>query len=456
MAGQRFTDSFLTGLKPAASPYKRRDNADVKGFGIQVSTGGTKTFFLSCTIDGKSVYLNLGRYTPPIRESQSAGPTKSNLVERREYARILRSKAEQGIDPRIWIAEQDGQREKGSLGDLLDCYLSSLGYHDSESLSKMTHQKRKAALALQRPSASHAAQIFDRDIRSTIDASLPANAITADMVTTALAKIVKRGAMTQANRAHSYLHAAFRYGLQFDHDPSSTNDDVRFYLSTNPVAAVKRPMKSEPTGDVDLSAEEIKQLWKALDNYEQMSVDSKTAIKLLLVTGQRVETVLEAPRSEFDLNRGIWDVPASRMKAKRSHVIPLHPMAIDLIDQQMSIHSSPMLFPGSKDPEKSMIHSSLSRAASRFCERTKFRKFTPRDLRRTWKTRAGEIGISKSDRDHVQAHAMGSDVSSKHYDRYDYAAEKLAAMNTWCDFLQALVNDANVTPIKTKTTVNAD
>jgi len=134
--------------------------------------------------------------------------------------------------------------------------------------------------------------------------------------------------------------------------------------------------------------------------------------------------------------------------------VPLHSMAIELIRQQMSIHESPMLFPGSKDASKAMIPNSLSRAVSRFCERQKFRKFTPRDLRRTWKSRAGEIGISKADRDHVQAHAIGSDVSSKHYDRYDYAAEKLAAMNAWCDFLQALVTDSNITPINAKTIVS--
>jgi integrase len=100
-----------------------------------------------------------------------------------------------------------------------------------------------------------------------------------------------------------------------------------------------------------------------------------------------------------------------------------------------------------------MINNSLSRAVSRFCERMKFRKFTPRDIRRTWKSRAGEIGISKADRDKVQAHAIGSDVSSKHYDRYDYMTEKTAAMNAWCEFLQALVTNANVTPIRPKTTV---
>jgi integrase len=331
MARQRFTDSYLIALNPAANPYKQRDNADVKGFGIQVSTGGAKTFFLAYTIAGKAVYMNLGRYTPPIRQSDTTKAIRSNLVERREYARKLRSLAEQGIDPRQWETEQKGLKAKGSLGDLLESYLLSLG---------------------SRPSAVHAAQIFSRDIRSAIDDSQPANTVTPDMVTTALAKIVKRGALTQANRAHSYLHAAFRYGLQFDNDPSANNNTVRFYLSINPVSAVKRPRQDEPTGDIDLSAEEIKQLWTLLDGYEHMTVDSKAAIKLLIITGQRVESILAAPRSEFDCERGIWDIPANRMKAKRSHVVPLHPMAIEIIQQQMAIHDSPMLFPGGKEQEQ--------------------------------------------------------------------------------------------------------
>ena len=451
MPGQRFTDSYLTGLKPAKSPYKKRDNSDVKGFGIQVSTGGTKTFFLSYTINGKAIYLNLGRFIPPVRESASTGASISNLVERREYARKLRAISESGIDPRQWIAEQEGSHTRGSFSDLLNAYLESLGYKSKEDLAALSPAGRALAESQMRPSAIHAAQIFDKDIVSAIDPSIPANTVTADMVTIALAKIVNRGAMTQANRAHSYLHAAFKHGLQYDHDPSSKNDEVRFYLSTNPVSAVKRPMKDEPTGDVDLSVDEIKQVWHALGVYKKMSVDAKNAIKLLLITGQRVETVLLAPKSEFDIERGIWDIPASRMKAKRSHVVPLHPMAIKLIALQMSIHKSPLLFPG-RDVSKSMLPNSLSRAVLRFCDREKLRKFTPRDIRRTWKTRAGEIGISKSDRDHIQAHAIGSDVSSKHYDRYDYQAEKTAAMNAWCDYLQALVCGSNVAPIGHKTT----
>ncbi|MEZ9548040.1 integrase, partial [Vibrio crassostreae] len=56
--------------------------------------------------------------------------------------------------------------------------------------------------------------------------------------------------------------------------------------------------------------------------------------------------------------------------------------------------------------------------------------FTPRDLRRTCKTLMGELGISKSLRDRLQNHAL-NDVSSKHYDRYEYLPEKRIALESW-------------------------
>jgi integrase len=59
-----------------------------------------------------------------------------------------------------------------------------------------------------------------------------------------------------------------------------------------------------------------------------------------------------------------------------------------------------------------------------------FKVFTARDLRRTCKTLMGEAGISKEIRDRIQNHAL-NDVSSKHYDRYDYLTEKRRALEIW-------------------------
>ncbi len=64
--------------------------------------------------------------------------------------------------------------------------------------------------------------------------------------------------------------------------------------------------------------------------------------------------------------------------------------------------------------------------------------WTPKDLRRTVKTRMGEIGVLKSVRDRIQNHAL-VDVSTKHYDRYDYLPEKREALEAWCDHLERII-----------------
>ena len=56
--------------------------------------------------------------------------------------------------------------------------------------------------------------------------------------------------------------------------------------------------------------------------------------------------------------------------------------------------------------------------------------FQPRDLRRTWKSRAGDAGIDRFTRDLIQQHAQ-TDTGSKHYDRYDYLPQMREAMNKW-------------------------
>jgi hypothetical protein len=64
--------------------------------------------------------------------------------------------------------------------------------------------------------------------------------------------------------------------------------------------------------------------------------------------------------------------------------------------------------------------------------------FSPRDIRRTFKTVAGSLGISLEMRNRLQGHAM-TDVGSVHYDRYGYLPEKREAMLAWTDGLAEIV-----------------
>jgi predicted metallo-beta-lactamase superfamily hydrolase len=51
----------------------------------------------------------------------------------------------------------------------------------------------------------------------------------------------------------------------------------------------------------------------------------------------------------------------------------------------------------------------------------------------------GEQGVDKQIRDRLQNHAF-LDVSSVHYDRYDYFEEKKYAVSVWDNYLRKTLN----------------
>jgi integrase len=57
----------------------------------------------------------------------------------------------------------------------------------------------------------------------------------------------------------------------------------------------------------------------------------RDALKLTVLTGVRSNETRFATWSEFDLDAGIWAIPASRMKMKNAHVIPLTPPALTML-----------------------------------------------------------------------------------------------------------------------------
>jgi hypothetical protein len=72
-------------------------------------------------------------------------------------------------------------------------------------------------------------------------------------------------------------------------------------------------------------------------------------------------------------------------------------------------------------------------------QHAKVEPFNLQDLRRTVKTVLGEQGVDKQIRDRLQNHAF-LDVSSVHYDRYDYFEEKKYAVSVWDSYLRNTLN----------------
>jgi integrase len=405
----------LKNLQPKDKPYRVFDKGGTPGLCVQVSTGGKKTFYLTYRIDGKARFFRLGSF-PEIK-----------LKEAREDALEARKLIDKGKDPqrereRELVEEkaiEARKKKQGTVEDLFKYYAQGL----EDAGKRSVNQVRR---------------IFNADVKPVIG-DLKANEIRPDDIRAVLAPIKKRGAMVLANRVRSYLSAAFNYGIEWK-DQNEFTRRVRFDIIMNPVSSVKKPLKEEAAGERTLSEKEVKKLWAAMGNKKKMPQPVGFVLRLILATsGQRVEEVLRAPWSEFDLKAGLWELPPERTKKGRAHVVPLSKLATNELKALHEITGeSDYLFPAGRGADGPMRTDSLGYAIRRFCKDGKFERFTARDLRRTAKTLMGKAGISKETRDRLQNHKL-SDTSSKHYDRYDYLAEKRVAVAIWESMLTAMI-----------------
>jgi integrase len=241
--------------------------------------------------------------------------------------------------------------------------------------------------------------------------------------------VIERGAMVKANRVRSFLQAAFTFGIHWDNDSGNYKRSLRFKIEYNPVRDVPRPLKNEKPGTRYLNEEELRTIWPLLGAVK-MGKEMGMALRLMLATGQRVEECLQAEWSEFD--DAHWIIPNNRTKNGLTHVVPLNQIAKDVL---ASLNKDGTYLFANPSTKKPMRTDSISTATKRFCVDTGTKHFTPRDLRRTVKTLMGKAGIPKEHRDRVQNHSL-SDVSSRHYDHYDYLSEKESAIRNWGQYLR--------------------
>ena len=116
---------------------------------------------------------------------------------------------------------------------------------------------------------------------------------------------------------------------------SSIIDDVQMAdrqkrrLSQDPCAGVARPDTPERRDRV-LNNAEIIALWRAADVERS---EFGAPLKLLLLTGSRLNQVTGMHRAEISDDGATWTIPSSRTKNKRTHVVPLPPLARTLIER---------------------------------------------------------------------------------------------------------------------------
>ena len=101
------TDRQIRNLKSTGIPYRIREKSNddtLRGFGIQVSSKGAKSFYVEYTFNGRrGRFFSLGQYPA------------TSLSEAREECRQARKLIEQGADPKVELERRKTAEEKERL-----------------------------------------------------------------------------------------------------------------------------------------------------------------------------------------------------------------------------------------------------------------------------------------------------------------------------------------------------
>jgi integrase len=302
----------------------------------------------------------------------------------------------------------------GTVGELFEAYVEALKRADKPSWEDIEKCLKRVSNALGR--------------------NRPACEIQTEEIVEVLRPIYNRGAKGMADHVRSYVRAAFSWGMRSEIDYRQSTAR-RFRILHNPAAGI--PTETKIPGTRWLRENEFVRLYRWLDcPSSPVHPSYPRAIQLLMLTGQRVQEIARLHVDQWDERDQILDW--STTKNDQPHAIPLPSIASDLM-LSITPNQFGWFFPSAKDPSRPVDHTTLYSFTWRHRDQGLIPHATNRDLRRTWKTLAGKAGVSKEIRDRIQNHAL-RDVSSRHYDRWNYMREKREAMDIWDGFVRDLLN----------------
>ena len=179
---------------------------------------------------------------------------------------------------------------------------------------------------------------------------------------------------------------------------------------------------------------------KALEGY-QGHPSTIGIIRMIVWTGSRTGELRGATPDEFDLDAGLWRIPAERMKKRRAHVVPLPRQAVALLRYLMKTNAgSSYMFP-------SRFHQSM---ASENIVLQAIKKMgyggqlTGHGLRAAVSTGLEEMGypieIIKTQLSHAK-----DNLTDAAYLCGIHLERRTEMMQVWADSLDALVSGAKVT-----------
>ncbi|ARL55936.1 hypothetical protein BOC52_04360 [Burkholderia pseudomallei] len=182
-------------------------------------------------------------------------------------------------------------------------------------------------------------------------------------------------------------------------------------------------------------------------------------LEFAILTGSRSIEVRGARWSEFDLDIGVWAVPAERMKLKKEHRVPLSQAAIDLLrglPQPEKMDGNRLVFPS---PRGKVLSDMTLLAVIRRMNGTsspptwrdpkqKDAPIVPHGFRSTFKDWATELTNHPRELIEVALAHIPGDNSEMAYWRSEVLERRRRLMDDWAQFVSRPFKSGAVVPLQ--------
>jgi integrase len=217
------------------------------------------------------------------------------------------------------------------------------------------------------------------------------------------------------------------------------------------LAVTKGRARRNPVNDVDISvlvgkiktkhyahvidADELGTILKTIDAYHGDAATT-AALQLLPYLFVRPANIRLMEPRELDLERGVWKIPADKMKMKRPHIVPLARQVVEQL-KQMGEMDRPYVFQSPLSNISPLSENTLNYAMVRLGLKD---VQTAHGFRHTASTllheHMHEIGVESDVIEAQLAHEKGGVKGV--YNHAKYMKERIRMMQWWADYLDGL------------------
>lgn len=376
---------------------KDRKLHDEKGLYLVVAASGSKRWYLKYRYHNKEKKMSLGAY-PEV--------TLKAARNRREEARAMLA---EGKDP---------QREKQvsklsakvAAANTFGAIARELNdKRAADGLAATTLKKDEWQLGLLEPSLGR----------------LPITDITAPLLFSVLQEVHTSDKRETARRLRAYVGRVVQHAT------------LTGRAQTNPAPMLARALAAPKVKHYPaiVDPKKVGVLLKAIDDYQGYPSTSG-ALRLSPHVFQRPGEIRTMKWADIDLEQARWTIPASIMKMRRPHHVPLSRQAVEIIRSMAATsNGSEFVFPTFHSPKKPISENAVNQALRRMgyggtMTAHGFRSTASSLLNESklWHPDAIERALAHEEEDAVRAA----------YNRTDYWDERVKMMQWWSDKLDAL------------------